>query len=113
MSHATKQTKSAVRVSPPPILRSRMTDRVICRLSAGWALSYDSAQWILMRAKSDKSKSGQAWRAIAFVGSTKAVLMRVLREKGVEIAPGARAAVDTLPATFLECLAIHDHAAGA
>ena len=61
-----------------------------------------------MRAKSDKSNSGQAWRATAFVGSTKAVLMRVLRELGAEVAPGARVAVDSLPETFLEWLALKE-----
>ena len=64
-----------------------MTDRVFLRLSEGWALGYDRNQWIVMQVKSDKSKPGQRWRAIAFVGSTRAVLMRILREKGAEVAP--------------------------
>ncbi len=87
-----------------------MTDRVFLRLSEGWALGYDRNQWIVMRAKADKSKPRQGWRAIAFVGSTRAVLMRVLREKGAEIAPDARVTVDSLPETFLEWLAIRDRA---
>ncbi len=90
-----------------------MTDRVFLRLSEGWALGYDRNQWILLQAKSDKSKPGQRWRAIAFVASTRAVLMRILREKGVEIAPDARVAVDSLPETFLEWLAAHDRAEAA
>ncbi len=90
-----------------------MTDRVFLHLSEGWALGYDRNQWIVMRAKSDKSNPRQGWRAIAFVGSTRAVLMRVLREKGAEIAPDARVAVDSLPETFLEWLAIRDRAEGA
>ncbi len=90
-----------------------MTDRVFLRLSEGWALGYDQNQWIVMRPKSDKSKPGQGWRAIAFVASTRAVLMRVLREKGAEIAPDARVAVDSLPETFLEWLAARDRAEGA
>ncbi len=61
-----------------------MTDRVFLHLSEGWALGYDQNQWIVMRPKSDRSKPGSGWRAIAFVGSTRAVLVRVLREKGVE-----------------------------
>ena len=89
-----------------------MTDRVFLRLSEGWALSYDRNQWIVMRAKSDKSKPGQGWRAIAFVASTKAVLMRVLREKGAEITPDARAALDSLPDTFMEWLAARDRGEG-
>ncbi len=90
-----------------------MTDRVFLRLGEGWALGYDQNQWIVMRSKSDRSKPGQGWRAIAFVGSTRAVLMRVLREKGIEIAPDARVAVDSLPETFLEWLAAHDRAEAA
>ncbi len=83
-----------------------MTDRLFLRLSEGWALGFDRNQWVVMRAKSDKSKLRQGWRAIAFVGSTRAVLVRVLRELGAEVAPDARVAVDSLPETFLEWLAI-------
>ncbi len=90
-----------------------MTDRVFLRLGEGWALGYDQNQWIVMRSKSDRSKPGQGWRAIAFVGSTRAVLMRDLREKGAEIAPDARVAVDSLPETFLEWLAIRGRAEAA
>ena len=90
-----------------------MTDRVFLRLNEGWALGYDRNQWIVMRSKSDRSKPRQGWRAIAFVGSTRAVLMRVLRENGAEIAPDARVAVDSLPETFLEWLAVSDRAVAA
>ncbi len=90
-----------------------MTDRVFLRLSESWALGFDRNQWVVMRAKSDRSKPGQRWRSIAFVGSTRAVLVRVLREKGAEVAPDARVAVDSLPETFLEWLAIRDRAEGA
>ena len=90
-----------------------MTDRIFLRLSEGWALGFDQNQWIVMRAKSDKSKPGQGWRAIAFVGSTRAVLVRVLREKGAKVASNARAAVDSFPETFLEWLAARDRAEAA
>ncbi len=89
-----------------------MTDRVFLRLSEGWALGYDRNQWIVMRAKTDRTKAGQGWRAIAFVGSTKAVLMRVLQEKGAEVDPDARAALDSLSETFREWLAIRDRGEG-
>ena len=79
-----------------------MKPRVFLRLSEEWALGYDQNQWILLRSKSDKSKSGQSWRAIAFVGSTRAVLVRVLRELGAEVTPEALVAVDSLPETFWE-----------
>ncbi len=87
-----------------------MTDRIFLRLSEGWALGYDRNQWIVMRSKSDKSKPRQGWRSIAFVWSTRAVLMRVLRKKGAEVAPNARVAVDSFPETFLEWLAVRDRA---
>ncbi len=90
-----------------------MTDRIFLRLSEGWALGYDQIQWIVMRAKSDKSKPRHGWRSIAFVWSTRAVLTRILREKGVEIAPDARVAVDSFPETFLEWLAARDRAEAA
>ncbi len=90
-----------------------MTDRVFLRLSEGWALGFDRNQWTVMRPKSDKSKPGQGWRAIAFVGATRAVLVRVLREQGAEVTPDARVAVDSLPETFLEWLAIRDRAEAA
>ena len=82
-----------------------MTDRIFLRLSANWAVGYDRLQWIVMRAITDKSKEGQSWRPIAFVGSTRAVLMRVLEEKGAEVTPEARAALDSLPDTFRKWIA--------
>lgn len=85
-----------------------MKPRVFLRLSEEWALGYDPNQWILLRSKSDKSKSGQSWRSIAFVGSTRAVLRRVLRESGAKVTPEALVAVDRLPETFLEWLAVKE-----
>ena len=82
-----------------------MTDRIFLQLSANWAVGYDHLQWIVMRAKTDKRKEGQSWRPIAFVVSSRAVLMRVLEEKDAEVTPEARAALDSLPDTFREWIA--------
>ena len=78
-----------------------MTDRRFLRLSDKWALGYDKNQWIVMVHR------GGRWRSIAFVGSNKGVLMRVLAEKGADITPEAHAALDTLPDRFLNWLEEH------
>jgi hypothetical protein len=54
-----------------------MADRVL--VTAGdWALATDGIQWILQR------REGKGWRALSFVRSTKDILARCMREKGVE-----------------------------
>lgn len=70
-----------------------MTDRVLIRLSENWAFGHDANQWIVTVHR------GSRWRSIAFVASNKGVLIRALEEKGA-VTPEARAALDTLPATF-------------
>ncbi len=77
-----------------------MADGQFLRLSENWALAYDKNQWIVQHYMRPK------WRSIAFVGSNKGVLMRVLKEKGAKIAPEARAALDTLPETFREWISM-------
>ena len=79
-------------------------DRIFLRLSDKWALGYDLHQWILMRWKG----GGKRWRPISFVASNKGVLMRVLRENGIEIAPEAWTPLKRLPDTFKEWLAEQD-----
>ena len=73
-----------------------MNARHIIRLNDRWALSADNLQWIVEHYRPPK------WRAVAFIASNKAVLMRVLREKGVDITPNAKDALDHLPDTFRE-----------
>ena len=68
--------------------------RHIIRLSARWALAADNLQWIVKHYRLPE------WRGVAYIASNKAVLMRVLREKGVNITPAAQDALDHLPATF-------------
>lgn len=71
-----------------------MVDKQFLRLSDRWALAHNKNQWIVQRL------DGGKWCSVSFVASEKRVLMRVLREKGAEISPDARVALDALPETF-------------
>jgi hypothetical protein len=71
-------------------------------LGLGWRLTADTQQWIVQKF------AGGKWRSIAFVGSNKTVLMRVLREAGVEVAPNALEALGRLPDRFKEWRADRD-----
>jgi hypothetical protein len=57
-----------------------MTDRVFA-IEGEWALASDGIQWMLMRRKT--RKSGPFWQPVSFVRSTKDILARCMREKGV------------------------------
>jgi hypothetical protein len=72
--------------------------RHFCRINDRWALAADKLQWILQR------RNGVAnWRDVSFVSSTKAILARCMREKGVP-ADDAQRALDSLPDTFKQWL---------
>jgi hypothetical protein len=75
-----------------------MTDRHLFDLAPGWALGADSNQWMLLRVR--KRRDETYHQAISFIGSTKTVLLRVLREKGVQPAPEAHALLQALPEKF-------------
>ena len=62
-----------------------------------WALGADSSQWILLKRRA----GSPPWRGVSFVSSTKDVLARCMRAKGV---PGtdAQKLLRTLPETFKE-----------
>ena len=81
-----------------------MTDHFICRLSDRWAIFADEDQWILARCDNPKSAfrgwQQRRWRHLAFVGSSKQLLKRCLREKGAEIDNAGRLAFNALPKTF-------------
>jgi hypothetical protein len=66
-----------------------------------WALGSDGLQWILYR----RWKDG-IWRGLSFVRSTKDILARCMREKGVEDVT-ARLLLSGLPDTFDEWKATH------
>ena len=58
-----------------------MTDRVF-RIEGDWALGSDGVQWMLMR-RHIRTK-GDTWDPVSFVRSTKDILARCMREKGLE-----------------------------
>jgi hypothetical protein len=73
-----------------------MTDRMVLRLSANWAVLADDRQWMLCR----RRKNGKSWDAVSFVASTKAVLMRCIHEKDAVVDPEGQAALGALPESF-------------
>ena len=87
-----------------------MTDTPLFTLDADarWRLAYDSQQWIVQRkVGSPRPGKGAAvrdtgWKGVSFVGSTKRILRRVLRESGVVLTPEALARLDALPERFLD-----------
>ena len=73
-----------------------MTDRIFAT-AGGWAVGADELQWMLMRRI--RRKRGDCWDPVSFVHSTRDVLARCMREKGVE--PGTAAQLlSGLPETF-------------
>ena len=84
-----------------------MTDTLFLRLSEKWALAYDKSQWIVQRRKAPGKKGGECrWAAVSFVASNKAVLLRVLREKGAQVDSAAREYIDAMPDTFREWISM-------
>ena len=64
-----------------------------------WALASDGVQWMLMRRV--ERKRGNCWDAVSFVRSSRDILARCMREKGVQ--PGtAVKLLSGLPDTFDE-----------
>jgi hypothetical protein len=68
-----------------------VSDRVVFEINDEWALSADKLQWILQR----------RGKGMSFVSSTRDILARCMREKGVPSAD-ATAALGRLPLTFAE-----------
>ena len=82
------------------------SDHQFLALSAGWALAADGQQWIVQQFEGTRRvgpRAGQEkWASVAFVGSTKATLRRVIREKGIDLTDEAIAALDAMPDRFLD-----------
>ena len=81
--------------------------------SAGrWRLAHDANQWIIQRrVGSPRPGKGAAvrdtgWRGISFIGSKKATLERLFREKGISLTPEAQARLDALPERFMDFIAV-------
>ena len=83
-----------------------MADHQFLALSDGWALAADEQQWVVQRLrgvrKSGKYTGNEDWHAEAFVGSTKKILLRVIREKEIKLTDEATAALDAMPDRFLD-----------
>jgi hypothetical protein len=58
-------------------------------LAPGWSLGADDQQWEVLRSRQRQDEAYH--QAVAFVGSTKTVLLRVLRGNGVQPTPDAQA----------------------
>ena len=80
-----------------------MADKQFLRLSERWALAYDSLQWIIQRRGSfDKKQDTRRWEPLAFISSSRDILILTLREKGAVVDPEKMEEVLALPDTFKE-----------
>ena len=76
-----------------------MSEREVCPLGPDWRLAADELQWIVEHGY-PRRDGGVKWNGVAFVTSTKAILLRVLREKGALIDTKGGAALAALPDSF-------------
>jgi hypothetical protein len=76
-----------------------MPDRIFT-IAGDWALASDGIQWMLMR-RHHRSQHSDTWDPVSFVHSTKDILARCCREKGVD-AGTADKLLSGLPDTFDE-----------
>lgn len=80
-----------------------MTDRVFA-ISGDWAVASDGIQWMLM--KRHHRKQGDSWDGVSYVHSTRDILARCMREKGVDEGTAAQL-LSGLPETFDEWKTLH------
>lgn len=76
-----------------------MNGRTFLQLSPNWRLASDGLQWIVQR-RYPLRNGIEKWNSVSFVGSTKLILIRVLREKYAQIDSGGERVMDALPETF-------------
>jgi hypothetical protein len=74
-----------------------MTDRMVLRLSATWAMLADDRQWMLCRRRTN---ANSGWKPLSYVASSKAVLLRCIGEKGTVVDAQGQAGLDALPESF-------------
>jgi hypothetical protein len=67
-------------------------------LALGYVLGADDCQWILYRER--KRREEAYLQPLSFIGSTKSTLLRVLREKGVNLTAEAVSQLETMPEQF-------------
>ena len=79
-----------------------MTEGIFLRLSGRLALGADDLQWILYKSRRKEPPAEldiREWRPIAFVSSTKDILLRCIRESGLD-EDTAGSALEGYPSTF-------------
>ena len=81
-------------------MQGAMTDRILFDLAPGFALGFDSEQWMIMKAKT--VKGARQWRPVKFIGSDKLVLLAWLGRLGVTPNPRAAELLGQLPTAFLD-----------
>ena len=74
-----------------------MTGRMVLQLSATWAVLAVDRQWMLCRRRKNPNSG---WKPLSYVASSKAVLLRCLREKGAIVDVEGQAGLDALPESF-------------
>jgi hypothetical protein len=80
------------------------SERILFKLSETAAIGADDLKWILYRSAGRKTlrSAMDAWKGVSFVRSTKAILLRCIREKGLEVSPEGWELLGALPETFDE-----------
>ena len=74
-------------------------NRIFLRLGPNGALGADEVQWVLYRlVHTDKPQPGSTWqgvqwKAVSYVRSTKQIVARCIREKGIDLSPEGQAAL--------------------
>lgn len=87
-----------------------MKSHMVTHIAEGWAIFANANQWVLCRARMRRQDS--YWQPIAFIGSNKSVLVRVLREKRIKVSMAAQFQIDDWPEKFLDWRrlnAMHPH----
>ena len=84
-----------------------MRSEHIFHLSRGWAVFADDRQWILSSSSravpvGDIALAGERWRHLCYIGTSKRILERCIREKGTEVDEAGQRELDALPDTFAE-----------
>lgn len=80
-----------------------MTERLVLGIADGFAICADQNQWIICRAQMRRDE--RYWQPLAFIGSTRSILRRVLREKSIDVDPYAKQVIELWPETFRDWLA--------
>jgi hypothetical protein len=90
---------SAPLIADPALAENRKS--FFLRLGPNGALGADERQWILFRLTVPKKPGREGdWVAVSYVRSTKTILVRCIRENGIEVSTEGKAALDALADNF-------------